>query len=87
MLRYSLDRMSPRGPALGLAIVHGDLGHLDEAFAHLNRAIDGRDPCLVDLAVGPQWDSLRTDPRFDRCLARLGLSNVRQSERQADGGQ
>jgi DNA-binding winged helix-turn-helix (wHTH) protein/tetratricopeptide (TPR) repeat protein len=76
VLQYSLDQMSPRGPALGLAIINGDLGNLDAAFEYLHRAIDGRDPCLVDLAVGPQWDALRGDVRFDRCLARTGLSDV-----------
>ena len=34
-------------------------GDLDSAFAHLDHAIDSRDPALVHLAVAPQWDSLR----------------------------
>ena len=36
--------------------------------------IDSHDPCLVDLAVAPQWDRLRPDPRFQGCLERMGLS-------------
>jgi tetratricopeptide (TPR) repeat protein len=32
-----------------------------------------RDPALVYLAVGPQWDSLRGDKRFDDRLERMGL--------------
>jgi len=28
---------------------------------------------LVHLAVAPQWDSLRADPRFNECLARMKL--------------
>jgi hypothetical protein len=32
---------------------------------------------LVHLPVAPQWDSLRTDPRFNECLARMKLPRVR----------
>lgn len=61
-------------PALQLALLYGEAGNLDTAFTHLDRAIDGRDPCLVHLAVAPQWDHLRADPRFDERLARMGLN-------------
>jgi DNA-binding winged helix-turn-helix (wHTH) protein len=64
-------------PAIQLAIQYGEIGDLDSAFQHLERAIDSRDPGLVYLAVGPQWDSLRGDARFVRCLERMGLSPVR----------
>ena len=76
VLRCSLGRMAggeDRGPAIQLAILHGEAGDLDAAFRHLGRALEGRDPCLVHLAVAPQWDFLRADPRFNHCLARMGL--------------
>jgi serine/threonine protein kinase len=63
--------------------VQGDLvraaeaGDLDKAFELLHRAVDVRDPVLVHLAVAPQWDSLRADPRFNECLARMKLRPVR----------
>jgi len=60
-------------PAMQLAIFHGEEGNRDAAFMHLERAIASHDPCLVHLAIAPQWDSLRGDPRFDRCLDRMGL--------------
>ena len=50
-----------------------EAGDLDAAFEHLQRMIDARDPVLVHLAVAPQWDSLRADPRFNECLARMKL--------------
>jgi tetratricopeptide (TPR) repeat protein len=53
-----------------------EMGHLDEAFELLHRAIDVRDPQLVHLAVAPQWDSFRADPRFNECLARMKLRPV-----------
>ena len=56
------------------AILCGGAGDLDSAFEHLDRAIDGHDPALVHLAVAPQWDSLRVDPRFNQRLARMKLT-------------
>ena len=55
------------------AILCGGAGDLDSAFEHLDRALDGHDPALVHLAVAPQWDSLRVDPRFNQRLTRMGL--------------
>ena len=49
-------------------------GDLDKAFELLQRALDVRDPTLVHLAVAPQWDKLRGDPRFNECLVRMKLS-------------
>ena len=60
--------------AIMLAVHYGEAGNLDAAFEQLQRALDSRDPALVHLAVAPQWDSLRTDPRFNQCLARMGLT-------------
>ena len=53
-----------------------DAGDLDKAFELLHGAIDVRDPGVVHLAVAPHWDSLRADPRFDECLARMKLRSV-----------
>jgi DNA-binding winged helix-turn-helix (wHTH) protein/tetratricopeptide (TPR) repeat protein len=66
-------------PPMQLAIQYAEIGELDSAFQHLERAIDIRDPGLVYLAVAPQWDSLRADTRFLQCLGRMGLRPVRQS--------
>jgi len=68
-------------PAIGnedfrLAIHYAEAGDLDAAFEHLQRLIDARDPALVHLAVAPQWDSFRADPRFNECLARMKLRPV-----------
>jgi tetratricopeptide (TPR) repeat protein len=59
-----------------LAMHAVQIGDLDAAFEHLQRMLDARDPALVDLAVGPHWDSLRADPRFNQCLARMKLRPV-----------
>ena len=56
-----------------LVVLNADAGNLDAAFDHLDRAIASRDPSLVHLAVAPQWDALRNDPRFRERLSRLRL--------------
>jgi tetratricopeptide (TPR) repeat protein len=74
-----LDRASRQPeafPVLQLAIHYGDVGDFESAFPYLERALDHRDPGLVHLAVAPQWDSLRADRRFLRCLSRMGLRPV-----------
>jgi len=73
----------PRGDATSRLIVnYAEAGDFDAAFEHLQRAIDVREPTLVHLAVAPQWDSLRADPRFDECLVRMKL---RPEPHPADG--
>lgn len=61
-------------PEMQLALLHMELGDLDAAMTHLERAIESRDPCMVDLAVAPQWDALRAHPGFQRCLGSMGLN-------------
>ena len=55
------------------ARIYGAAGRLDEAFDYLDQAIAIRDPALVHLAVAPDWDGLRDDPRFDDRLKKMGL--------------
>jgi len=76
IVRWLLDTRGASFPPVQLALFHAELGDMDASIGHLNRAIDDRDPCLVELAVAPQWDRLRADPRFDQCLARVGLSSI-----------
>ena len=59
-----------------LAMQSAQAGDLDAAFEQLQRLIDARDPAVIHLAVAPQWDSLRADPRFNQCLARMKLRPV-----------
>lgn len=75
ILEYAI-RANAQGPPMQLALLHGEAGHLDEAFQQLDFAITGRDPALVHLAVAPQWDCLRADSRFDERLATMGLADA-----------
>jgi DNA-binding winged helix-turn-helix (wHTH) protein/cytochrome c-type biogenesis protein CcmH/NrfG len=58
------------------AILYGSAGRLDEAFDCLDQAIEQRDPALVHLAVAPDWDSLRADPRFAERLRSMALPSI-----------
>jgi hypothetical protein len=58
------------------AVLYGGAGRLDEAFACLDQAIALRDPALVHLAVAPEWDSLRGDPRFAERLRSVALPSI-----------
>ena len=55
------------------AKIYGAADRLDEAFDCLDQAIAIRDPALVHLAVAPDWDGLRDDPRFDDRLKKMSL--------------
>ena len=72
VVQYALAA-NANGPPVQLALLHGEAGDLDEAFRQLDLAIARRDPALVHLAVAPQWDALRADPRFETRLASMGL--------------
>ena len=62
--------------AFARAVLYGEAGRLDEAFDCLDQAIAFRDPALVHLAVAPDWDSLRGDPRFAERLRSMALPSI-----------
>ena len=50
-----------------------DLGQKDKAFAELNKAYEKRLSSLCWLKVEPQLDSLRSDPRYQQLLRKMGF--------------
>lgn len=50
------------------------IGDKDKAFGALDRAFAARSSNLTNLKVNPIYDSLRSDPRFEAILRRMGLS-------------
>jgi TolB-like protein/Tfp pilus assembly protein PilF len=56
-----------------LAMVCGELGQLHRAFDFLERAIAERNDQVSFMAVDHRFDSLRSDPRFEALLRRVGL--------------
>ena len=55
------------------AIVYPDLGDKEKAFYWLEKAYRGREHDLVFSKVWPMFDSLRSDPRFQDLMRRVGL--------------
>ena len=56
-----------------IAVIYAGLGDKDQAFACLEKAYELRDSGLVFLKVDPLFDPLRSDPRFQSLLRRIGL--------------
>jgi hypothetical protein len=54
-------------------MVHIGLGNADEAFAELDRAVVDRNGWLIYLNADPMFDPIRSDPRFARIVAKVGL--------------
>jgi TolB-like protein/Tfp pilus assembly protein PilF len=61
---------------LGTAALFARVGDVDAAFEWLERAYAVRVPQLYVMISGPDFDSLRSDPRFDDLLRRAGLPRV-----------
>jgi len=60
--------------ALGFARIYAGLGDKDQAFAWLEKGYEERSTPLYFLKVDPVWDPLRSDPRFNDLLHRIGLA-------------
>ncbi len=57
-----------------LAVIHSALGEFDQAFVLLEEAYDLRSRSMAWLNAAPELDSLRSDPRYDDLLRRVGLT-------------
>jgi hypothetical protein len=54
-------------------IYYAELGDREQAFYWLDRAYEQRGVGLVFAKVAPVYDNLRSDPRFQAFLQRIGL--------------
>jgi tetratricopeptide (TPR) repeat protein len=60
-------------PPYHFAIIHAGLGENDRAIEWLERAFEKHAVDLFTLSVEPMLDGLRSDPRFQDLLRRVGL--------------
>ncbi len=69
-----LDTSKPRiGSSYDIAIIYTGLGEKERAFEWLEKAFHERNDSLAYLNADPRFDPIRTDPRFDHLLNRIGL--------------
>jgi hypothetical protein len=57
--------------AFEVAMVHAGLGDTDQAFSWLDKSVDDRS--IQSMVMGPEFEDLRRDPRFQKLSERLGL--------------
>ncbi|TAL50122.1 MAG: adenylate/guanylate cyclase domain-containing protein [Chitinophagaceae bacterium] len=57
----------------GVALIYAALGETDKAFEWLDKSYTMHEESLCSLKVDPKLDSLRTDPRFNELLKKIGL--------------
>ena len=62
-------------PPSYMAIISMALGNKDEAFVWLDRAYNDHTEQMLYLAVEPIVDPLRSDPRFDQLMQKVGLKH------------
>lgn len=68
-----ISKQAPVAPGL-VALIYVGLGNREEAFSWLERAYQQRSPMMAWLKVDPRFDSLRSDPRFQDLMRRVGLA-------------
>lgn len=73
-LKLRMGRWQRTGKgAYEIAEIHAALGERDQALEWLEKVYERRDMSLVNLRVTPKFDVLRSDPRFQDLLRRVGL--------------
>ena len=61
------------GLAHVIAFQSAMIGETEEAMTWLERAYEKRDPGLLTAKIDPRLDPLRSDPRFQDLLRRIGF--------------
>jgi TolB-like protein/DNA-binding winged helix-turn-helix (wHTH) protein/Tfp pilus assembly protein PilF len=69
-----------------VASLYACLGDEDAAFEWLERSFEERNGSLILMRVAPEYEWLRSDPRFERLAERVGLAPVRPSLRAPSSG-
>lgn len=57
----------------GIALVYAALGDIDETFEWLEKSFEKHEESLCSLKVDQKFEMLRSDPRFDDMVKRIGL--------------
>jgi serine/threonine protein kinase/tetratricopeptide (TPR) repeat protein len=76
--RKTLELMIPAAEEqyispMAFAVLYTDLGEKDKAFEWLEKSFEERNAWLPFLKADPQFESLRSDPRFKDLVRRIGI--------------
>ena len=72
--QLEVARFFPR-PAYYYNLFHAALDDDAQAFYWLQKAYERRDECILYIKVDPEWDRLRSDPRFTAMVQKVGLAS------------
>jgi TolB-like protein/Tfp pilus assembly protein PilF len=74
--RLTIEKQKPKSTISHrkLAALYAQLGDREQAFSELQAAIDQRDPFIIWLKIEPQYDGLRSDPRYRELLLLINMS-------------
>lgn len=72
LLKLSTERYVP---PYHIALVYNALGAREQTLVFLERGYSERDPKMVFLKVEPKWNNLRSDPRFQDLMRRVGFAS------------
>jgi serine/threonine-protein kinase len=73
---HILEELIRDNEAVSVAELATALGKLSDAMDWLERAFERRLPNLLSVGVDPNFDALRTHPRFERLLRGIGLRST-----------
>jgi tetratricopeptide (TPR) repeat protein len=70
-----LAKFTTEDPSLfvDIAAVYAEIGERETALAFLTRAVEAHAPGCLSLKIHPSFDQLRSDPRYQRLLGRVGF--------------
>jgi DNA-binding winged helix-turn-helix (wHTH) protein/Tfp pilus assembly protein PilF len=74
--RIASNKPDERGKNFGFtetAIMYCQLGEIDKAFESFNEAFERRELFLTHIQREPRLDPIRSDPRFEELVKRIGL--------------
>jgi Tfp pilus assembly protein PilF len=60
-------------PPWSFAVIYAGLGEMDKAFDWFEKAVDEHDPLMLHFHVHPNYDPLRTHPRYSALLRTMNL--------------
>jgi TolB-like protein/Tfp pilus assembly protein PilF len=60
-------------PSWSFAVIYQGLGEMDKAFDWFERAVDEHESLMLQFNVHPNYDPLRTDPRYPALLRKMNL--------------